>query len=324
MLALVLSPTNNLELKEHPTPVCGQEDIIVEVKAIGINPVDLKQKRAGTQRRSTSIIGWDASGVVQTVGSKVSHFKAGDHVFYAGALQRDGCYAQLQAVDQALVALKPHNLSFAEAAALPLTSLTAWEALFEKLHLKAGQTLLIINGAGGVGSMAIQLAHHHGATVVATASRLETQNWARLMGAEQVIDHSQPLLEAFQSSGIQQVDCILNTHDTNGYFGACCDILGPDGKLCCIVSPNSPLDISPLFAKRIELSFEFMFSKALYKHRVEKPQSEILAEIASLVEAGQLRTTATTKLRGLSVETFEQAHEIIGSGRSIGKLVVEL
>lgn len=319
---------HDLQLSE-PGPPQGR-DLLVRVQAISVNPVDTKLRapREGREE-SPRILGFDAAGVVDAVGPEVTAFMPGDTVYYAGDVTRPGCNAQWQWVDERLVGRQPTTLDAADAAALPLTALTAWELLFERMPLRfddrhhAGQHLLVIGGAGGVGSIAIQLARHAGFTVIATASRDATRAWCTQMGADHVIDHRQPLLPQLQALGIDQVEVVLNLADTDHYWDAIGDLLAPQGHVGLIVEPRGALRIGdPYKAKCIGIHWEFMFARARFRTHDMIEQHRILNRVASLVDAGELRSTAHTLLGPINAANLREAHRRLEAGEVIGKLVL--
>ncbi|MCL7714465.1 zinc-binding alcohol dehydrogenase family protein [Stenotrophomonas mori] len=306
-------------------------DLLVRVQAVSVNPVDTKLRRSGPEEQAPPrILGFDASGTVIATGPDVSAFAVGDEVYYAGDVTRSGCNAQLHLVDERLVGRKPATLDFAEAAALPLTTLTAWELLFQRMPYQldgrrhAGKVLLVIGGAGGVGSMAIQLGRHAGFTVVATASREATRAWCRQMGAEQVIDHRQPLAPQLQALGIGQVDAALNLADTDRYWQPLGELLAPQGHVGLVVEPAGELRIGdPYKAKCIGIHWEFMFARARFRTDDMIEQHRILTRASSLIDAGELRTTLTARSGPINAANLRDAHRLAESGRSIGKQVLE-
>ncbi|WMJ67999.1 zinc-binding alcohol dehydrogenase family protein [Stenotrophomonas sp. 24(2023)] len=334
MKAVALSPQNpavltDLELPAPSAP--GGRDLLVRVQAVSVNPVDGKQRAAAAAGglAAPKILGWDAAGVVEAIGDQVSLFASGDAVYYAGDVTRPGCNAQFQWVDERLVAHRPRTLDAAEAAALPLTTLTAWELLFQRmpLHLDdrrhAGQHLLVIGGAGGVGSMAIQLARHAGFTVIATASREASAAWCRQMGADHVIDHRQPLAPQLQARGIDQVQVALNLADTDHYWDQLGHLVAPQGHVGLIVEPRGALRIGdPYKAKCISIHWEFMFARARFQTEDRIEQHRILSRAASLIDAGLLRGTLAASLGTINATNLEAAHQQLASGRSVGKLVL--
>lgn len=315
----------NLRLMNLPDPTPTGRDLLIEVKAIGLNPIDYKvrSRRSGSDGKPV-ILGWDAAGIVRACGNDAVHFKVGDEVFYSGDLNRAGCYASRQLVDERLVAMKPNNLLFAEAAALPLTSLTAYEMLFEKMRLinSDRRTVLIIGGAGGVGSQAIQLLKlKTSATVIATASRLESRQWATSLGADHVVSH-QNFVSDIRALGVQFVDCIFSTTHSGQHWVNMAEIVAPFGEIGLIDDADG-LDISIFKRKAVSLHWELMFTKSMFDYRMES-QGRILAEVKDCVEAGKMRTTANKVLHGLTVEHLRAGHTMLEQHTSIGKVVVQL
>jgi NADPH2:quinone reductase len=314
-----------------PKPKPRLRDLLVEVRAISVNPVDAKIRGGGgpgAPSGEAKVLGWDAAGVVAEVGTEVTHFAPGDEVYYAGALDRTGSNAEYQLVDERIVGQKPATIGFAEAAALPLTTLTAWEMLFDRLTIRIGKpanigSLLIIGGAGGVGSIAIQLARRlTGLTIIATASRPETKAWALKMGAHHVIDHRRPLAEQVKlivPDGVKHVLALTRTED---HFDEIVDALGPQGALVLIENPARPLDIVKLKPKSISLHWEFMFTRARYQTADMDEQGRVLNEVAGLVDAGLIRTTMTSNLGLINAANLKRAHTIAESGTAIGKVVL--
>ena len=314
---------------ELSKPEIGEHDLLVRVEAVSVNPVDTKVRspkpQAETQPR---VLGYDAAGVVEAVGASVKEFKAGDEVYYAGDITRAGSNAQYQAVDARIVAHRPRKLSAAESAALPLTAITAWELLFQRMpydseHGGEGKSLLIIAGAGGVGSIAIQLARRAGFTVIATASRPETQAWCRAMGAQHVIDHRQPLAPQLSALGFAQVDAALNLADTSRYWDVLGELLAPESHVGLIVEPSMPLHIGdPYKAKCIGIHWEMMFARPRFKTPDMGEQGRILARVASLIDSGELRSIQRESLSPINAKNMREAHRRLESGATIGKLVV--
>ena len=312
---------------EQADPAPGGHDLLVAVEAISVNPVDTKVRR-GLAAESTEarILGWDAAGVVQAVGEAVTLFKPGDRVWYAGDIQRPGSNATLQLVDERIVGHMPKSLSFAEAAALPLTAITAWELLFDRLQLQrgghAGETLLVVGAAGGVGSVLIQLARQlTGITVIATASRPQSQDWVRSLGAQTVIDHSQPLTVGLHTAGIDVVDYVISLNQTDHHFSEIAAALKPQGKFALIDDP-AQLDIRLLKRKSISLHWEFMFTRAMFATADMLAQHQLLEEVSAMVDGGQLRSTLGAHFGAINVENLRRAHAQLESGASIGKVVL--
>ncbi|HEX7989381.1 MAG TPA: zinc-binding alcohol dehydrogenase family protein [Stenotrophomonas sp.] len=307
------------------------QDLLVQVQAVSVNPVDAKLRgpKPG-EENPPRILGFDAAGTVVAVGPEVTAFEVGDEVYYAGDVTRPGCNAQLQLVDERLVGRKPTTLDFAEAAALPLTTLTAWELLFQRMPYQldgrrhVGKTLLVIGGAGGVGSMAIQLGQHAGFTVIATASRPESVQWCQQMGAAHVIDHRQPLAPQLQALGITTVDAALNLANTDLYWQQLGELLAPQGHVGLIVEPATELRIGdPYKAKCIGIHWEFMFARARFRTADMIEQHRILTRAASLIDAGELRTTLSQRLGNINAGNLRQAHRQLEAGSTIGKLALE-
>lgn len=311
-----------------PMPELRPRDLLVRVEAVSVNPVDVKLRAgaappAGTPR----VLGFDAVGIVEAVGSAARLFRPGDAVFYGGSIDRPGTNAEFHAVDERIVGRKPTRLSVAEAAALPLTAITAWELLFDRLALPCGRktggdALLIVNGAGGVGSILTQLARRlTGLTVIATASRPESVAWCREMGAHHVIDHRQPLDEALRGIGFDQVRYVASLTATDHHLPAITRALAPQGALALIDDPAT-LDIVPLKRKSLAVHWELMFTRPLFGTPDLQRQHELLNEVAELVDAGLLRTTLREHFGRITPETLTRAHAAQESARSIGKTVL--
>lgn len=316
-------------LKEYqvPKPKPLEHDLIVRIDAVSVNPADAKIRIRSAQdqdRETPRILGYDAVGTIAAMGSSVTGFALGDRVFYAGDVTRDGSYAEYQAVDARIAAKAPQALTNAEAAALPLVSLTAYEALFDRMKLSKGQsgTLLIIGGAGGVGSTMIQLAKAlTNMTVIATASRRETRDWVQRMGADHVADHHN-LVSSVRDLGFENVDYIFNAADTKGHWDAMADLIAPQGTIGAIVEFDGGVDLSKLQGKSVTFVWELMFTRSLFSTSDLSSQGEILSQIADLADTGRLRPTVTQELSGLSVESFKAAHQSIETGATIGKISV--
>lgn len=314
---------------ETDKPEPRGRDIRVAVKAISANPVDYKvRKRAEPKDGDTKILGFDAAGVVDAVGPDVTLFKPGDEVWYAGSIQRQGTNSEFHLVDERIVGHKPKTLSFAQSAALPLTSITAWELLFDRLGVAPGKsvdprTLLIIGGAGGVGSILIQLARRlTGLTVVATASRPESRKWCLELGAHHVIDHSKPMKEQIDALKIAPVALIAALTNTDQHFAALADIIAPQGKLGLIDDPAS-LNVNLLKGKAASLHWESMFTRSSFQTDDMIAQHNLLDDVASLIDNGVLRTTLDKVLGKINAANLKQAHALLEGGRSTGKLVLE-
>lgn len=308
-------------------PLPGPRDLRVRVEAVAINPVDLKVRGTLPGEGPPRVLGWDAAGVVEAVGEAVERFQVGDAVMFAGSLQRSGCQAQSVLVDARLAGRKPATLSFAEAAALPLTGLTAWEALFERLGLDAGgrdggRTLLLLGGAGGVGSMAIQLARRAGLRVIASASRPESQAWVERLGAEAVVDHSQPIGPQLDALGLETVDAIANLHDTDRYWSLMAERIRPMGAIVALVSSRGPLDLNALKSKSVRFSWEYMFTRSEQQTADMAEQGRILDRLAEGVETGTLISTAHTRLEPINATTLSEAYALLREGHTLGKIVL--
>lgn len=316
-----------LDLDLSP-PVPGPRDLLVQVQAVSVNPVDTKVRASSRpEPGQPKVLGWDAVGTVQAVGAQVTHFRPGDRVFYAGSIARPGTNAQLHAVDERIVALAPRTLGDGEAAALPLTSITAWELLFDRLQVPRGgghgQSLLITGGAGGVGSMLIQLARRlTGLTVIATTSREETRQWCLQLGAHAVIDHGRPLPAQLRELGHDSVDAVAGLTQTGLHFDALVEMLKPQGRLGLIDDPQG-LDIGKLKRKSLSLHWELMFTRSLFETADMERQRELLTEVAALVDDGSLRTTASADLGAINAHNLKRAHAVIESGQARGKLVLQ-
>ncbi len=310
-------------------PELGPRDLLVEVRGISVNPVDVKVRtipELGPEKGQTKIIGYDAAGIVREVGSDVSTFNIGDEVYYAGDLTRPGTNSELHAVDERIVGKKPKSLGFAEAAGFPLTSITAWEILFDSFGLKEGEgkgeSLLIVGAAGGVGSILIQLAKKlTGLTVIATASRPDTIKWVQKMGAEHVINHHESLVEQIKSLGLGP-RYVASLNGTEGHFPAIVELIKPRGHIALIDDPQS-LDINSIKLKALSLSWEFMFARSMFQTEDIEKQHELLNRVSELIDDGTVLSTVTNNLGKLSVATLIGAHVQQESGRVIGKNVLD-
>ncbi|XVU26667.1 zinc-binding alcohol dehydrogenase family protein [Actinoplanes sp. CA-054009] len=317
MRAVAVTSAHHLTDVQAPTPVPGPHDLLVRVRAVSVNPVDVQ-----SAARGHGILGYDAAGVVEEVGARVTRFQAGDEVYYAGSIRRQGSNAELQVVDEHIAGRKPATLDFAEAAALPLTTITAWESLFEHLRLTSSSTgtIVALAAAGGVGSMITQLARHlTGLTVIGTASRPESRKWALEMGAHHVIDHHAGLADEVLKLAPSGVEYVFSPH-SKGNVGEFARLLKPFGHVVAIDTVDS---IQDLKAKSITWHWELMFTKPMYAP-TDDSQGRLLDEVARLVDAGTLRTTMTTRLGPLNAATLTEAHRLVGTGKgsTIGKVVV--
>jgi len=314
---------------ELPEPTPQGRDLIVEVRAISVNPVDIKV-RAGVAPVDgiPKVLGWDAAGIVRSVGPEVTLFKPGERVWYAGSLTRPGTNSELHAVDERIVGHMPKQIDFAAAAALPLTAITAWELLFERLQIAqdsqaSSATLLIIGAAGGVGSILLQLARQlTGVTIIGTASRPETQSWLRELGAHHVIDHSQPLTEELKRIGIPSVDYIASLNQSERHFQHIAEVIKPQGRVALIDDPES-LNVNLLKRKSVSLHWEFMFTRSMYDTDDQIKQHELLEQVAALVDAGKLKSTMSEHFGIINASNLKRAHALLESNRAKGKIVLE-
>jgi len=314
---------------EAVKPVPGPNDLLVKIDAISVNPVDFKIRQSGAQNtvlETPKIIGWDAAGIVQAVGQDVTLFEVGDSVYYAGDLTKQGSNAEYQIIDEKIVGKKPKTLSVEEAAAIPLTALTAWEILFDRIRITAerdkGKSILIIGGAGGVGSIAIQLAKKiAGLTVIATASRPETVEWCKQQGADFVADH-RDLITSVREAGFEHVDFILDFVDTNAYWDTMVELIKPQGHIASITGSSEPVVLNKLKSKSVSFSWELMYTRSMYQTEDMIEQHNILNIVADLLDDGILKTTLNTTLNGFTAENLKKAHELLESGRTIGKIAI--
>jgi len=307
-----------------PTP--GPRDLLVEVEAVAVNPVDTKV-RSGSFAKEPKVLGWDAAGTVRDVGAEVRLFKPGDKVYYAGSLTRAGSYSELQVVDERIVGHRPQSLSAAHAAALPLTSITAWELLFDRLGVREdggdGDVLLVVGAAGGVGSMLVQLARElTGMTVIGTASRPETVDWVKRMGADHVIDHRQPMLAQLQALGVGEVSHVASLTHTEEHLPQLIEVLRPQGRLGVIDDPRS-LDVMPLKLKSLSLHWELMFTRSLFETPDMIHQHHLLNRIAKLIDQGILQTTLGEHFGAINAANMRRAHALVESKKARGKIVLE-
>ena len=318
-----------LEDVDLPRPRAEGRDILVEVAAISVNPVDTKVRRsAAPEPGQVKVLGWDAVGRVAEVGADVTGFAVGDEVFYAGSITRPGANAEFHLVDSRIVGPKPATLSSAEAAALPLTAITAWEMLFDRLDIRrpvpgAADAILIVGGAGGVGSIAIQLARAlTDVTVIATASRPETQDWVRSLGAHHVVDHARPLAEQIEALGLGAPAFVFSTNESHRHVADIAALIAPQGRFGLIDDPVG-LDVMGFKRKSVSIHWELMFTRAIFGTPDMDAQGRLLAEVARLVDAGRIRTTLTETLSPIDAATLRRAHALIETGKARGKIVIE-
>ena len=312
-----------------PEPAPSGRDLLVEVKAVSVNPVDTKVRRStSAEGGGYKVLGWDATGIVRATGPQATLFRPGDEVFYAGSIDRPGTNSALHLVDERIVGPKPTSLGFAEAAALPLTAITAWEALFDRLDVRkpvtgAADAILVVGGAGGVGSIAIQLLRQlTDVTIIATASRPETRDWVMAMGAHHVVDHSKPLDQEVASLGLCAPGFVFSTTETERHFDAIVELMCPQGRFCLIDDPG-PVDVRKLKRKSLSLHWELMFTRPLYGTADIAEQHRLLAEVSRMVDEGRIRTTLAQNLGTINAANLLRAHALIESGKSRGKVVLE-
>jgi len=314
--------------REKPTPTGN--DLLVNVKAISVNPVDVKVRSPKAQMEDPArILGWDAAGIVEAVGSECTLFKPGDQIYYAGDITRSGSNSEYQLVDERIVGRKPTRLDFAEAAALPLTTLTAWEGLFDRLGISqqeasnSGKSILIIGAAGGVGSIATQLARWAGLTVIGTATRPESIQWAKDHGVDHVISHRQPFAPQLRQLGFETVDYIFCLNSTAKHWNDMAKVIVPEGKICSIVELEGAVDLSALQRKSATFVWEWMFTRSMFQTADMVEQHRILTAVADLVDAGKIQTTLTERLSPITAANLRKAHAQVEQGSMIGKVVLE-
>jgi NADPH2:quinone reductase len=313
---------------ELPMPEARGHDLLVEIKAVSVNPVDVKVRaHSAPPADELKVLGWDAAGIVKAVGADVTLFRPGDEVFYSGVISRPGSNAEFHLVDERIVGTKPKSLDFAAAAALPLTSITAYEALFDRLKVQdavsgAGRSILIIGGAGGVGSIAIQIARAlTDLTVIATASRPETQDWVRELGAHHVVDHSKPIAPQVAALGIGAPGFIFSTTNTDSHIGDIVEAIAPQGRFALIDDPKT-LDIVPFKRKAVSVHWELMFTRPLYGTPDMIEQHKLLNRVSELVDGGKIRTTLSEIVGPINAANLKTAHAMVESGRMKGKAVL--
>lgn len=316
-------------------PIPTGRDLLVKVKAISVNPADLGvREKNNYEEESPKILGWDVSGIVEEVGPECQLFKPGDEIFYAGSVTRPGGNSEFHLVDERIAGNKPKSLDFAQAAALPLTSITAWEGLFDRLGISHSieennnKSLLIIGAAGGVGSIATQLAKLAGLTVIGTASRPESIQWAKDQGADFTINHNSHFSSQLKNIGFETVDYIFCLNDTVQHFANMAEAITPQGKICSIVpadkaSWTGSLDMDMLFSKSITFVWELMFTRSMYQTGDMIKQHDLLNKLADLIDNGKLKTTLTERIEPINAKNLRLVHEKMETGRTIGKIVLE-
>lgn len=315
---------------EIEKPLPAGRDLLVKVRAISVNPVDYKVRSPKSREESEPrILGWDVAGVVEQVGPEVELFQPGDEVYYAGSITRPGGNSEYHLADERIVGAKPKSLDFAQAAALPLTTITAWESLYDRLGVSkepaanAGKTILIIGAAGGVGSIATQLAKLAGLKVIGTASRRESADWARELGADHVINHFESFVPQLKAIGLEQVDYILCLNSTEKHWASMAEAIAPQGKICSIVETDEPLNLTLLKNKSATFVWELMFTRSTYGTPDMIEQHNLLNEVARLVDAGAVRTTTSETLSPINADNLRKAHAMLETGRTVGKVVLE-
>ncbi len=327
---LPISDPESLVDFELPKPEAKGHDLLVSVRAISVNPIDMKVRapKDGVED-PPRILGWDVAGVVGAVGSDVTLFKPGDEVFYAGSITRPGCNSEFHLADERIVGRKPKSLNFAEAAALPLTSITAWEAMFDRMGVSKdgaseGKSLLVIGGAGGVGSIAIQLAKSVGKLkVLATASRDESRNWCLELGADHVINHREDMPAQVKKLGMDGVDYVLCLNHTDGHWAAMAELVAPQGHICSVVETTEPVDLGLLMSKAASFSWELMFTRSMFGTPDMIEQHHLLNEVSRLVDAGTVRTTSAQVGGPINAASLREGHTQVETGSTIGKIVLE-
>ncbi|SFG19912.1 zinc-binding alcohol dehydrogenase family protein [Neptunomonas qingdaonensis] len=331
--SLEITQADSLVDFEQPTPTPTGRDLLVKIEAISVNPVDTKiRMRVAPENGEHKILGWDAVGEVVDVGDAVSIYKKGDKVWYAGDLTRPGTNAEYHIVDERIVGHKPTSVTNAQAAAFPLTAITAWELLFDRLQIPQNtaedtrhqQQILVIGAAGGVGSILVQLASKlTNALVIGTASRPQSQQWVTELGADHVIDHRQPLSEELARIGVSNVSHVIGLNATEQHFPEIAKVIAPQGKFALIDDPSTPLDISLLKMKSVSLHWEFMYTRSMFGTDDMGKQGELLNKVADLIDAGEIKTTMGQHYGVISADNLKRAHADLESGKTIGKIVLE-
>ena len=324
----ISNPESLIDIElDKPAPT--GRDLLVKIEAISVNPVDTKVRAPKDKVEETPrVLGWDAAGVVEAVGPDATLFKPGDPVYYAGSVTRQGANSEFHLVDERIVGAKPKSLDFTHAAALPLTTITAWEALFERLGVSPqgadeGKSVLVIGGAGGVGSIGIQLAKKVAKlTVIATASRRESAKWATELGADHIVNHFDDIPKQLKAIGFENVDYVLIFNDTDKHFPAAAEVIKPQGSICSIVENSRPLEVELLKSKSAAFHWEFMFTRSMFGTPDMIEQHKLLSEVARLIDAGTLTTTLGRNLGKIDAANLREAHRLLEEGRSIGKLVL--
>lgn len=328
--SLPITEQNSLFKFETEKPTPDEHDLLVKIEAVSVNPVDFKVRKSSainTVLDNPKIIGWDAVGIVEAIGNKVTLFNVGDYVYYAGDITKQGSNAEYQTIDERIAGKKPVSLNIEESAVMPLTSLTAWETLFDRIRISPendkGKSILIIGGAGGVGSIAIQLAKKvAGLTVIATASRPETVKWCKQQGADFVVNHKD-LVNEVRKAGFQQVDFIVDFVNAEFYWDSFVELIKPQGHIASIADLTNPVDLMKLKAKSVSFSWESMFTRSKFQTSDMVEQHRILNEISNLIDKSVIKTTLNKLLIGMTVDNFKEAHQLLESGSAIGKIAIK-
>ncbi|MEC0265414.1 zinc-binding alcohol dehydrogenase family protein [Paenibacillus anseongense] len=317
----------NVEIEK---PVPTGKDLLIKVKAISVNPVDTKVRAPKEKTEDTvRVLGWDVAGIVEQTGPDCTLFEPGDEVYYAGSITRPGGNSEYHLVDERIAGRKPKSLNFADAAALPLTAITAWEGLYERLGVSrnkeenAGKTVLILGAAGGVGSIATQLAKLAGLTVIGTASRPESEQWVKKMGADHIINHYDAFVPQLNTLGLTDVDYIFCLNSTAEHWQNMADAIAPQGKICSIVETSQTLNMNLLKNKSVTFAWEFMFTRAMFQTSDMIEQHNLLNDVAVLVDNGLLSSTVTQRLTPIDAANLRKAHAMLEEGHTIGKIVLE-
>jgi zinc-binding alcohol dehydrogenase family protein len=307
---------------ELPKPVPSGHDLLVKVEAVSVNPVDTKRRVAEKKDSLPAVLGWDAAGTVVALGQHASLFSVGDAVYYAGDVTRPGCNSEFHLIDERIVGRKPKSLDFAQAAAIPLTAITAWECFFDRLKVQPKKTILLIGGAGGVGSIGIQLAKSAELTVIATASRPESLAWVKELGADHSVDHRKPLRPQLEALGLKHVDYIANFNDLDAHWPAMADLIAPQGAMVAIVGNQKPMALDLVRAKSATFSWEFMFTRPRFQTPDMIEQYRLLNQVADWLDSGRLRGTLRETLSPINAANLRSAHAKLESGTMLGKLVL--
>lgn len=315
---------------ELPKPVANGKDLLVRVRAISINPVDVKVRSPKDRTEDIPrVLGWDVAGVVEEAGENCTLFKPGDEVYYAGSIMRPGGNSEYHLVDERIVGIKPSKLNFAEAAALPLTSITAWEGLFDRLGISErkednqGKTILIIGAAGGVGSIAVQLAKYAGLRVIGTASRPESAEWSKQLGADHIINHYEDFIPQLRKYGLEHVEYVFCLNSTEKHWNNIAEVIAPQGRICSIVESDEPLNLTLLKNKSATFAWEFMFTRSMFQTPDMMEQHKLLNELTRLVDQGIIRSTVNKSLGPINAANLREAHAMLETGQTVGKVILE-